>query len=143
MKKATKRKPAKRASAVRSAAKAVPKTVSQYLARVPATARSPLSTIREAIRSVLPPDATETISYGIPAFKHKRVLVWYAAFSDHCSLFPTAAVVAEFKDELKGYSTSKGTIHFPLSKPMPLALIKKLVKTRVQQEEEKLTTDKH
>jgi uncharacterized protein YdhG (YjbR/CyaY superfamily) len=136
-KKKTKKKSAKRASTARSAAKAAPKTVSQYFARVPAHARGPLRKIREAIRSVVPPDATETISYRIPAFKHKRVLVWYAAFSDHCSLFPTAAVVAEFKDELKGYSTSKGTIHFPLSKPMPLALIKRLVKTRVKQEEGK------
>lgn len=143
MKKTTKKKPARGASTTRSTAKAAPKTVSQYLARVPAPARGPLRKIREAIRSVAPPDAAETISYGIPAFKHKRVLVWYAAFSDHCSLFPTAAVVAEFKDELKGYSTSKGTIHFPLSKPIPLALIKKLVKTRVKQAEGKLTTDKH
>jgi uncharacterized protein YdhG (YjbR/CyaY superfamily) len=141
--KKTKKKSAQRAVTVRSTAKAAPKTVSQYLARVPAPARGPLRKIRDAIRSVVPPDATETISYGIPAFKHKRVLVWYAAFSDHCSLFPTAAVVAEFKDELKGYSTSKGTIHFPLSRPMPLALIKRLVKTRVKQEEGRLTTDKH
>ncbi|HET9282442.1 MAG TPA: DUF1801 domain-containing protein [Candidatus Angelobacter sp.] len=70
--------------------------------------------IREAIRSVVPPEATEIISYKIPAFKHKRVLVWYAAFANHCSLFPTAAIVEEFKDDLEGYSTSKGTIHFPL-----------------------------
>lgn len=75
----------------------------------------------------MPKDATEVISYGIPAFKHKRVLVWYAAFADHCSLFPTAAVIEKFKDELKGFSTSKGTIHFPLSKPLPVALIKKIV----------------
>jgi uncharacterized protein YdhG (YjbR/CyaY superfamily) len=143
MKKSTRKKPAKRSSKARSTAKAAPKTVSQYLARVPAYARSPLRKIRDAIRSVLPPDATETISYGIPAFKQKRVLVWYAAFSDHCSLFPTAAAVAEFKNELKGYSTSKGTIHFPLSKPMPLVLIKKLVKARVKQTEGRLTTDKH
>jgi uncharacterized protein YdhG (YjbR/CyaY superfamily) len=139
-KKATKKKPAKGASTARSTAKAAPKAVSQYLARVPEPARGPLRKIREAIRSVVPREAAETISYGIPAFKHKRVLVWYAAFSDHCSLFPTAAVVAEFKDELKNYSTSKGTIHFPLSKPMPLGLIKKVVKARVKQEG-KLTTD--
>jgi uncharacterized protein YdhG (YjbR/CyaY superfamily) len=143
MKKSTKKKSAKRASVVRSTAKAAPKTVSQYLARVPAPARGPLRKIREAIRSVAPPDAAETISYGIPAFKRRRILVWYAAFSDHCSLFPTAAVIAEFKDELKGYSPSKGTIHFPLSKPLPVGLIKKLVKARVKQEERRSTTDKH
>jgi uncharacterized protein YdhG (YjbR/CyaY superfamily) len=82
----------------------------------------------------VPAEAIEIISYKIPAFKHKRVLVWYAAFTNHCSLFPTAAVIEAFKDELKSFSTSKGTIHFPLDKPMPVALIKKLVKARVEQE---------
>jgi uncharacterized protein YdhG (YjbR/CyaY superfamily) len=116
---------------------AAAKNVDEYLAAVPEPARSALNKIRAAIRSVVPPEATETISYGIPAFKHKRVLVWYAAFSNHCSLFPTAAVIEAFKDELKDFSKSKGTIHFPLDKPMPVALIKKLVKTRVEQNEGK------
>jgi uncharacterized protein YdhG (YjbR/CyaY superfamily) len=89
--------------------------------------------MRATIRSAVPPDAIEIISYGIPAFKHDRVLVWYAAFSNHCSLFPTAAVIEKFKNELKGFSTSKGTIHFPIDKPLPTALIKKLVKARVAQ----------
>ena len=71
----------------------------------------------------------------IPAFKHKKVLVWYAAFSNHCSLFPTAAVIEQFKDELKGFSTSKGTVHFPTDKPMPVELIKKMVRARVVQNE--------
>jgi uncharacterized protein YdhG (YjbR/CyaY superfamily) len=65
------------------------------------------------------------------------VLVWYAAFSNHCSLFPTAAVVERFKDELKGYSTSKGTVHFPTDKPMPVPLIKRMVKARVAESESK------
>jgi uncharacterized protein YdhG (YjbR/CyaY superfamily) len=85
----------------------------------------------------VPPETTEVISYGIPAFKHKRVLVLYAAFANHCSLFPTAAVIDAFKDELKGFSTSKGTIHFPIDKPMPITLIKKLVQARVEQSERK------
>jgi uncharacterized protein YdhG (YjbR/CyaY superfamily) len=93
--------------------------------------------MRAAIRSAVPREATETISYGIPAFKHKRVLVWFAAFSNHCSLFPTASVIEEFQNELKGFSTSKGTIHFPIDKPLPLALVKKLVKARVAQNESK------
>lgn len=93
--------------------------------------------MRAAIRSALPRETTETISYGIPAFKHHRILVWFAAFSDHCSLFPTAAVIEAFKKELKGFSTSKGTIHFPLNKPLPVALIKKIVKARVAQLEAK------
>ena len=114
-----------------------PKNVDEYLAGVPEPARSTLNKIRAAIRSAVPPEATETISYGIPAFKYKGVLVWFAAFSNHCSLFPTASVVAAFKNELKGFSTSKGTIHFPTDKPLPIALVKKLVKARVAQIESK------
>jgi uncharacterized protein YdhG (YjbR/CyaY superfamily) len=116
--------------------KALPKTsaplaVDAYFAAVPEPARSALNKIREAIRSVVPPEATEIISYTIPAFKHKKVLVWYAAFSNHCSLFPTAAVIDTFKDELKNLSTSKGTVHFPVDDSMPVDLIKKMVKERL------------
>ena len=71
----------------------------------------------------MPPEATETISYRIPAFRYKEVLVWFAAFSNHCSLFPTASVIEAFKKELEGFSTSKGTIHFPTDKPLPAPLI--------------------
>jgi uncharacterized protein YdhG (YjbR/CyaY superfamily) len=117
--------------------KVQPKTAEEYIAAVPQPARDALNQIRGAIRSSVPPDANETISYGIPAFKHKQILVWYAAFSDHCSLFPTAAIIDAFEKELKGFSTSKGTIHFPIDKPVPTALIKKLVKARVAQLEKK------
>src|SRR6266568_2666370 len=114
------------------------RTVDEYLAGVPEPARSTLNKIRAAIRSVVPPEATETISYRIPAFKYKGVLVWFAAFSNHCSLFPTASVVEAFKNELKGFTTSKGTIQFPTDKPLPTALVKKLVKARVAQIESKI-----
>jgi uncharacterized protein YdhG (YjbR/CyaY superfamily) len=114
-----------------------PKNVDEYLAGVPEPARSTLIKMREAIRSAVPTEAAETISYRIPAFKLNRVLVWFAAFSNHCSLFPTASVIDEFRNELKGFSTSKGTIHFPTDKPLPTALIKKLVKARVAQSEGK------
>jgi uncharacterized protein YdhG (YjbR/CyaY superfamily) len=110
----------------------VPKSVDEYLARVPEPACSTLKKVRAVIRSAVPPDATETISYGVPAFKQKRVLVWYAAFSNHCSLFPTAAIVEAFRDELKGFATSKGTIQFAVDKPLPAALVRKLVKARVK-----------
>ena len=125
----------------RSAAKrsGAPKDIDEYLAGVPEPARGALNQMREAIRSALPSEAAETISYGIPAFKCKRVLVWFAAFSDHCSLFPTASVIEAFKEQLKGFSTSKGTIHFPVDKQMPTALIKRLVKARVAQNERKQT----
>ncbi len=111
--------------------KTAPLTVDAYLAAVPEPARSAITEIRAAIRSVVPLEATEIISYKIPAFKHKKVLVWYAAFANHCSLFPTAAVIDTFKNELKDFSTSKGTIHFPLDKPMPVELIKKMVQERL------------
>ncbi len=114
-----------------------PKNVDEYFAGVPEPARSTLNKMRVAIRSAVPPEAAETISYGMPAFKHKGVLVWFAAFSKHCSLFPGSSVIEAFKNKLKGFSTSKGTIHFPTDKPLPTALIKKLVKARVAQKENK------
>jgi uncharacterized protein YdhG (YjbR/CyaY superfamily) len=114
-----------------------PKNVDEYFADIPEPSRSKLNKIRAAIRSAVPPRATEVISYGIPAFKDKKVLVWFAAFSDHSSLFPTASVIEQFKHELKGFITTKGTVRFPMDKPLPTALIKKLVKARVAQIENK------
>jgi uncharacterized protein YdhG (YjbR/CyaY superfamily) len=113
------------------------KTVAAYLAEVPEPARSTLERIRAAIRAAAPAEATEIISYGIPAFKHNKVLIWYAAFANHCSLFPTASVIEEFKKELKGFTLSKGTIQFPTDKPLPSGLVKKMVKARVAQIESK------
>jgi uncharacterized protein YdhG (YjbR/CyaY superfamily) len=109
-------------------------TVADYLAHVPEPARSALNQMRAAIREVVPPEATEVISYNIPAFKHKKILVWYAAFAHHCSLFPTGAVIEAMKDDLKDYIAAKGTVQFPLDKPMPLELIKKLTQARVERE---------
>jgi uncharacterized protein YdhG (YjbR/CyaY superfamily) len=114
-----------------------PKNIDEYLAGVPEPARGTLNKIRAAIRSAAPPETTEAISYGMPAFRYKGSLVWFAAFSNHCSLFPTASVIEAFKNELKGFPTSKGTIHFPTDKPLPTALVKKLVKARVAQNESK------
>jgi uncharacterized protein YdhG (YjbR/CyaY superfamily) len=73
----------------------------------------------------------------MPAFKYSGVLIWYAAFADHCSLFPTASVIEAFQKELKGFTLSKGTIQFPTDKPLPSALIKKMVKARIAQIEGK------
>jgi uncharacterized protein YdhG (YjbR/CyaY superfamily) len=114
-----------------------PKNVDEYLTAIPEPARSTFNKIRAAIRSAVPQKATETISYGIPAFKYSGVLVWFAAFSNHCSLFPTASIIEAFKKELEGFTTSKGTIQFPVNKPLPTMLIKKLVKARVAQNEGK------
>jgi uncharacterized protein YdhG (YjbR/CyaY superfamily) len=128
----TRKSGANASSAETPAAKPAPATVAEYLARVPEPARSALNQIRAAIRSVVPEEATEVISYKIPAFKYKKVLVWYAAFANHCSLFPTAAIIEQFKDEFTGYTTAKGTVQFPLDKPMPTELIKRMVKARVE-----------
>jgi uncharacterized protein YdhG (YjbR/CyaY superfamily) len=117
---------------------AAPPNVDEYLAGVPEPARSTLRKIRAMIRSVVPAEATEAISYGIPIFKYKGPLIGFAAFSKHCSLFPmNSSLTAEFKDELKDFLTSKGTIRFAVNKPMSAALVKKLVKARIAQNQQK------
>jgi uncharacterized protein YdhG (YjbR/CyaY superfamily) len=113
------------------------KTVEAYLAAIPDSSRALFDKLHATVRSVMPPDAAEVISYGILAFRRKRVLVWIAAFANHCSLFPSAAVLEAFKDSLAGYTVSKGTIQFPLDKPLPIALVKKLVKARIANDERK------
>ena len=115
----------------------VPKTVDEYLERVPEPARTTLKKIRSVIRSVAPPEATEGISYGMPTFKYKGMLASFAAFSDHCSLFPGAGPTIEFKDELKNFQTSKGTIRFAPNKPLPATLLKRLMKARIAENERK------
>jgi uncharacterized protein YdhG (YjbR/CyaY superfamily) len=137
MKKTTSRVPA--ASAKNSTP---PKTVEEYLAAVPEPARSTLKKVRATIRAAAPAETTEVISYGIPALRiegprYKGILMWYAAFSDHCSLFPTASVIKTFKKDLKDFHTTKGTIHFPVDKPLPAALLKKMVKARLAEMEKK------
>src|ERR1700730_17985037 len=113
------------------------KTVDEYLAGTPEPARSTLKHVRAVIKSVVPKETTEVISYGIPMFKYNGMLVGYAAFKNHCSLFPTGSgVLDQFEKELKGYRTSKGTIRFPAEKPLADALVKKIVKARVKENKE-------
>lgn len=115
-----------------------PAGVDKYLAAVPEPARTTLNKVRAVIKSAAPPDATEAISYGIPALRYNGLLVAYAAFANHCSFFPASGeLLAEFADELKDYPCSKGTIRFALDKPLPAALIKKLVKARVAKNKNK------
>ena len=113
-------------------------TVTEYLRAVPAKPRAALQQLRKTIKAAAP-GAEEVISYGMPAFKHQgRMLVYYAAFKDHCSLYPASmAVIAAHKDELKGYERSKGTIRFAADKPLPATLVKKLVKARIRENEAK------
>jgi uncharacterized protein YdhG (YjbR/CyaY superfamily) len=114
-----------------------PKTVDEYLANISEPARTTLKKIRAIIRSVAPLEATEVISYGIPTFKYKGMLASYAAFSNHCSLFPGAGPATEFKNELKNFRTSKGTIRFAPDKPPPVPVLKKLVKARIAENDRK------
>lgn len=105
--------------------------VEEYLARVPEPAQTTLRKLRATIKAAAPKDATEGISYGMPAFRYKGALVAYAAFKKHCSFFPMqASLIDEMKAELKPYRTAKGTLQFPMDKPLPATLVKKMVKAR-------------
>ncbi len=113
----------------------VAKTVEEYLAGTPEPARTTLKHIRAVIRSVVPKETTEVISYGMPMFQYNGMLVAYAAFKNHCSLFPTGSgVLDQFEKELAGYRTSKGTIQFPADRPLPDALVRKIVQGEGQGE---------
>jgi uncharacterized protein YdhG (YjbR/CyaY superfamily) len=115
-----------------------PKDMDEYLAGVPEPARSTLRKIRAMIRTIVPAETTETISYGMPTFKYLGPLVGFAAFSNHCSFFPmNSSLIQAFKDELTNFETSKGTIRFAADKPLPAALLKKLVKARIAENERK------
>lgn len=115
----------------------VPKTVDEYLAGIPEPACSTLKHMRAVIKSVVPKETTEVISYHIPMFKYRGMLVGYAAYAKHCSLFPTGSgVIEKFAKELKGYSTNKGTIRFPADEPLPDPLLKKIMRTRLKENRE-------
>ncbi len=109
-----------------------PKTHEDYLAAVTEDKRAALQKLRKAIKTAAP-KAEECISYQLPAFRlNRRFLVAYGAATNHCAFYPGSTVKA-LKDELKGYDTSKGTIRFPASKPLPAALVRKLVRLRIEE----------
>ncbi len=110
------------------------RNVDEYLAGLPKEARATLEKLRKTIRAAAPM-ASEVISYQMPMYKQHGIVVGFAAFKNHCSIFPGAAVMDAYKEELKHYDTSKGTIRFPANKPLPAALVKKLVRARIQENE--------
>lgn len=115
------------------------KTIDDYLSAWPKSVRDKLVTLRKAIKQAAP-QAEEAISYNIPAFKLNGMLVWYAAFGKHIGFYPRTSAMAKFRRELVRYKTSKGAIQFPLEKPIPVSLVKKIVKFRVRENGGKLTT---
>jgi uncharacterized protein YdhG (YjbR/CyaY superfamily) len=108
--------------------------VEQYLASLQEPARSTLITVRERIRACAPPECTEGFGYGVPAFRCEALLAGYAAGKKFCSYYPMSGrVIHDARQDLEGYETTSGSIHFPLDKPLPAALIKKLVQARLKQ----------
>jgi uncharacterized protein YdhG (YjbR/CyaY superfamily) len=108
-----------------------PKTIDEYLAGVRDDQRAALQRLRKTIRSAAP-KAEECISYSLPAFRLNGLLVGFGATTNHCALYPmSASTVAAHKNDLKDFDTSKGTIRFQPDRPLPAALVRKLVKARI------------
>lgn len=107
------------------------KTIDEYLALQTDEARITLELLRQAIRKAAP-EAVEVISYQMPAFKFHGMLVYFAAFKNHCSLFVSPAVILAFKEQLANYKLSKGTIQFPIDQPMPEDLVQEIVAQVIQ-----------
>ena len=112
------------------------KTVDEYFSAFPASTKSVLRKMRATIKEVVP-QAEEVISYNMPAFKQNGILVWYAAYKQHIGFYPTPGPIKTFAKELRQYKTSKGAIQFPIDKPLPTSLVKKIVSFRVKQNLEK------
>lgn len=118
------------------------KSIDEYLAFQPEKVMETLENLRQIIRETAP-EAEEVISYGIPAFKYQGMLVYFAAYKKHCSLFAgNGALTEQMQEELKGYKTSKGTIQFTVEKPIPDELVREIVKIRMKQNEEKMKNKK-
>ncbi len=110
----------------------VPKTIDEYIASFPTDVQVILEKIRETIREAAP-DAQETISYQIPTFKLRGNLVYFAAFKSHIGFYPIPTGMEKFKKELSLYKQGKGSVQFPLAKPIPYGLIRRIVKFRVEE----------
>ena len=106
--------------------------IDHYIINFPKKTQELLETMRSTIRKAAP-KAEEVISYKMPAFKYHGILVYFAAYKNHIGFYPTSSGIAAFKKEVSVYKGSKGTVQFPLDKPLPLGLIAKIVKFRVNE----------
>lgn len=111
-----------------------PATVDEYLAELPEKERKVLSALRKLIQSTAP-KAEEKIGYGMPGYNYHGMLVYFAAFKNHCSFFPGTSMLEQFGKEVEPFKTSKGTLQFTVDKPLPSSLVKKIVKERMKQNE--------
>lgn len=115
--------------------------IDEYHALFPDFIRKQLDEMRRIISDTAT-GAKEVISYGMPAFKQHKVLVWYAGYKSHIGFYPSAFPIEKFRDELTAYKTSKGAIQFPVDQPVPEELIRRIVRFRMQQDEEEAAMKK-
>lgn len=113
-----------------------PKDVSSYIEAAPRDVLAKLVQLRKIIKATAP-KADEGISYGMPYYEYKGALAYFAAFKNHVSLFIPPPVIEEHRRKLKAYETTKATIHFQLDKPLPAALVQKMIRARMKKNEEK------
>src|SRR6266536_339068 len=112
--------------------KALPESITQYFNAAPKEARQKTREMRACIRAS-EPGAKESLEWGMPAFSYRRILVMFAAFKNHIGFYPTPSAVKAFADDLSKFVTAKGSIQFPLEKPLPLPLIRKITEFRVRE----------
>ena len=119
-------------------------SIDEHISSFPKNVQSILEQIRRAVKDTAP-KAEEAISYNMPAFKLNGNLVWFGAFKNHIGFYPRESAIEEFKEKLTGYEVSKvqGTVKFPLDKPMPLDLIKEMVKFRVKENLKETSASKY
>jgi|SRR5882762_2506328 len=112
--------------------KTPPNSITEYINAAPKEARTKLREMRACIRASAP-GAQESLKWGMPAFSYRRILVTFAAFKHHIGFYPTPSAVKAFADDLSKFVTAKGSIQFPLEKPLPLPLIRKITAFRVRE----------
>ena len=112
-----------------------PKTIEEYIYSTPAEMQERLWSLHEAIRTAAP-GATENLKWGMPAYSYQKILVTFRTWKNHIGFYPMPSAIKAFAKELKDYETAEGSVQLPHNKPLPLALIKKIVKFRVKESKE-------